>query len=77
MDCHSDFNFIKGNVKTKLNIATLVPSLNRPIPSPLSPLSLSLSLSLSLALSLRFGAMRRKMRLIAAARLAGTRTPSA
>jgi len=73
MDCHSDFNFIKGNVKTKLNIATLVPSLNRPIPSPLSPLSLSLSL----ALSLRFGAMRRKMRLIAAARLAGTRTPSA
>lgn len=59
IDCHSDFNVVKGNVKTKLDAP----------PSPSVLISVDSMRSLVPA---RCDAMWRKMRLIAVAHLAGT-----
>lgn len=68
MDRHSDFNFIKDNVKTKLKRCH-----HRTLSYAQSLYNLSFSV---VSPSLRLDAMWRKMRLIAVARLAGTWTHS-
>lgn len=59
IDCHSDFNVVKGNVKTKLN----APLRSQPA------VRLSHSLVPARYDAMRCDAMRRKMRLIAVAHL--------